>query len=275
MSWASQVVGAAYNATHGEPFKPTPTNPIRDLGQVADDANTTYNKLASFSAVNTGSIPSVGGSQHAPAPSVGGLDLLGYGSLVSAGANIVGGLLGYRQQKKANAEAKRQFDAMLAFQKDQYYNATKNRVADAARAGIHPLAALGINPHGSASPTAHVQAATGLGNAVQAMSHSADVWLENRIKSAQLSTLDSQIAVNKALAVKYAADANRATADTDYIRKDIANYHIYRGINSAVNAIGAIGGVVNTGVRNATMHYGAQTDRYRANLYRYDLMHRN
>lgn len=168
-----------------------------------------------------------------------GFNMLGAGSLLSAGADIIGGLMSYHQQKKANKEAKRQFNEMLAFQKDQFYNAAQHRVADAAKAGIHPLAALGINPHGSASPTAHVQSATGLGHALQSAGGVINQFFENRLKDAQLSLLDSQIATNKALAIKYAADANRATADTDYTRKEIANYHIYRGINTAVNAIGA------------------------------------
>lgn len=163
----------------------------------------------------------------------------GVGALLSGVSGIVGGLLSYKEQKKANKIAEQQFRESMAFQKDQYYNDIQNRLVDAKKAGVHPLAALGISAHGSASPTAHVQAATGLGQAASALSGSVNSYFENAQRFFSLQNMAAQIAATKALEVKYMADAGRAIASTDFIRKDLANYNVYRvwdRINSSISS---------------------------------------
>lgn len=73
-------------------------------------------------------------------------------AIATAGANVVGSLLGASsssKESKANRrEARRQFN----IQDDYNKNMTQYRVSDALKAGINPLAALGMS--GSYSPTA-------------------------------------------------------------------------------------------------------------------------
>lgn len=63
---------------------------------------------------------------------------------VNAGANILGAALGYRQSNKWNAQQQRNWER-------QFYSSVQARVADAKKAGISPLAALGMQ--GSPGPT--------------------------------------------------------------------------------------------------------------------------
>lgn len=229
-----------------------------DFGMSKNSGSGSFTGLSPASSVpNTGSdaADALDSNDSASAASY----LPGAASLLKAGGSVVGGLLNYFEQRKVNKEARRQFNEALAFAKDQFYNAAQHRVADAAKAGIHPLAALGINPHGSASPTVHGQSATGLGHALQTASGAVQQYLDNRIRSAEIDLIDSQVVSNKALAVKHAADAGRSLADTDLARKDLANYHVYRGINSVINGIGSIGrlasGFFRRSASHPTVHY--------------------
>lgn len=76
------------------------------------------------------------------------------GSLISAGANLLGGLLG-------NKAAKKERDTQIAFAQ----NGIQWKVKDAEAAGIHPLFALGA-PTSSYSP---ISTGGGLGEGVAAM----------------------------------------------------------------------------------------------------------
>lgn len=69
-----------------------------------------------------------------------------FGELLSFGGNLLGGLLG---RSSASSQAREQMRMQEAFAK----NSVRWRVADAKRAGIHPLAALGAQTH-SYSPVA-------------------------------------------------------------------------------------------------------------------------
>lgn len=79
----------------------------------------------------------------------------GVGTVIGAGAGLVGdvisGLLGSsssdKQSHRNRVEARRQFNEQMDFQK----NATQYRVNDALKAGINPLAALGVSSN--VSPT--------------------------------------------------------------------------------------------------------------------------
>lgn len=61
------------------------------------------------------------------------------GSLISAGAGLIGGLLGNKANAKAN-------DQNAALQKEAAQNQVQWRVADANKAGVSPLVALGMSP---------------------------------------------------------------------------------------------------------------------------------
>lgn len=200
----------------------------------------------SNTSVNPGSVSYPVSS--APVSSSGGsTNWAGIGSMLGGVGSIVGGILSYNQQKKANQIAQQQFAENLAFQKDQFYNSMFHRVNDAIHAGVHPLAALGVSAHGSASPTAHVQSATGLGQALQNAGSSINAYFDNVIKQKQVEVLDTQIASNKALAMKYGADAGRQISETALTNKDVDNYHLYRAWGAVNNSIGAITGGVRAG----------------------------
>lgn len=206
--------------------------------------------LATYTPVNTGYVSQVSNpvSTAAPVASSSSSTLPFVGGLLSTGAQILGGIMGYNAQKAQNEEAARQFNEMLAFQKDQYYNAVKNRVADANRSGIHPLAALGINPHGSASPTAHAQAATAMGEGVRGAGQTMQTVFQNLATMKQLELMDAQIIAQRAMAVRFSADAGEAMSRTDFIKKDLANYHLYRAWNSVNGSIGALGSLGKIGI---------------------------
>lgn len=61
--------------------------------------------------------------------------------------DVFGGIMGSRESRKQRKEAARQFNEQMDFQK----NATQYRVKDALKAGINPLAALGVSSN--VSPT--------------------------------------------------------------------------------------------------------------------------
>lgn len=163
-----------------------------------------------------------------------------FGALTSGVSNIVGGILSSKAQKEQNEIAERQFAEQMAFAKDQYYNAVQNRLVDAKKAGVHPLAALGVQPHGSASPTVHGQAATGLGQALQGLSGAVNSYFDNAQRAYSMELAAANIAATRAQEIKSLADAGRSIADTDYTRKEIANYNVYRVWNSINNSLGSV-----------------------------------
>lgn len=65
------------------------------------------------------------------------------GSLIGAGASIIGGLLGNKAQKEANKQAEAQSLRQEALQKEFAQSGIQWKVQDAEKAGVHPLYALG------------------------------------------------------------------------------------------------------------------------------------
>lgn len=91
------------------------------------------------------------------------------GPLISAGASLLGGLLGKSSQEKANEQN-------IALQKEFAQNSIQWKAADALKAGIHPLYAMGAQTT-SFSPTLVGDTAlpTALGNMGQDISRAIDV----------------------------------------------------------------------------------------------------
>lgn len=91
-------------------------------------------------------------------------DLLGLGEVASSVISTAGSLLGARTAAKESsrnrAEAIRQFN----LQRQDNANATQIRVADALKAGINPLAALGVSQN--VSPTIHSGGTSGAGEMI-------------------------------------------------------------------------------------------------------------
>lgn len=91
------------------------------------------------------------------------------GSLISAGASLLGGFLNRDAQKDANAANAAQAQRNEALQREFAQNSVQWRVADAEKAGVHPVYALGA-PGMSFSPVSvGATAETGLGTGLQSM----------------------------------------------------------------------------------------------------------
>lgn len=91
------------------------------------------------------------------------------GSLLSAGASLLGGFLNRDAQKDANAANAAQAERNIALQREFAQNSIQWRAADAEKAGVHPIYALG-SPGMSFSPVSVGNTATtGVGSSLQSM----------------------------------------------------------------------------------------------------------
>lgn len=91
------------------------------------------------------------------------------GSIIGAAGDLFGGLMSNHNSRKDRAESARQFNEQMDFNK----NATQYRVQDALKAGINPLAALGVSSN--VSPTMHAGGSDGgagyFSNAIRSLSN--------------------------------------------------------------------------------------------------------
>ena len=125
------------------------------------------------------------------------------GSLISAGASLLGGFMNRKEQRRINASnqafSQKQFDALM----DQ---SVTRRVGDARRAGVHPLFALGASV-GSPGNSPFQGAASGaLGAGVEAAGRaiggatgrSKRAAQPDPVSQAQIRNLDAQTALTEA-----------------------------------------------------------------------------
>lgn len=114
------------------------------------------------------------------------------GGLFSAGASLLGGFMQRKAQKKANERS----EALMreAWKRDD--NFVQRRVADAKKAGLHPLAALGAS--GSSSYVTPIPETMGssisdAGTAIgQATDRAADSGYQTKLRAATLRKLDAE-----------------------------------------------------------------------------------
>lgn len=112
---------------------------------------------------------------------------------IIAGGGLLGGIMGSNSQKRANA-------ANLDFAKNQ----VSYRVADAKRAGIHPLAALGMSAGSNPQQVGDTSMANAVSNAAGALG---DARANKEINQLNAQLLQSQIESNKAQAHMYRSNA--------------------------------------------------------------------
>lgn len=91
------------------------------------------------------------------------------GQLLSAGASLLGGFLNRDAQKDANAANAAQAAHNEQVQREFAQNAIQWKVADAQKAGIHPLYALGASPTQFSPVSVGATAETGVGSGLQSM----------------------------------------------------------------------------------------------------------
>lgn len=120
------------------------------------------------------------------------------GSLFSAGASLLGGILG---NKSADARA----DQNTELQREFAQNGITWKVQDAQRAGLHPLAALGASG-ASYTPSSVVGGDSGIGAAGEAIGSIID---GQNTKRAEAATMTAQEREMQALALQRAQLQNR------------------------------------------------------------------
>ena len=91
------------------------------------------------------------------------------GPIISAGANLIGGLIGSSNTAKANAAAAEQAELNRKMQLDFAQSGIRWKVRDALKAGVHPLYALGANTASYSPVSLGVTADTSLPNAMANM----------------------------------------------------------------------------------------------------------
>lgn len=140
------------------------------------------------------------------------------GAGISAGANLLGGVLGSSANKKAIKEQRRMFNAQM----DQ---SIQRRVADAKKAGVHPLFALGASV--GASPTSTI-AGSAMGEGLAAAGDAVGQGISNyglskQQKAAfdlQVRTVEAQVNADNAQAAYYDALAAKTRQDLNATGKD-------------------------------------------------------
>lgn len=88
------------------------------------------------------------------------------GELISAGANIVGGLMGQKSAEQTREMQREQFERNIALQKEFAQTGIQWKVADAKAAGIHPIFAMGGNTASYSPTSSNFTADTSMSNAM-------------------------------------------------------------------------------------------------------------
>lgn len=90
-------------------------------------------------------------------------------ALIGAGASLLGGFLNRDAQKDANATNAAMAAQNIALQKEFAQNAIQWKAADAEKAGIHPVFAMGAGTTSFSPVSVGATAETGLGSGIQSM----------------------------------------------------------------------------------------------------------
>lgn len=135
------------------------------------------------------------------------------GSLVSAGASIIGGLLGRDSADKARDATERMNAQNVALQKEFAQNGIQWKAADAKAAGIHPLYAMGASTPSFTPVSSNFTADTSLANAFSSAGQDIGRAINSTRSSAQRNDAFNQ-AVQKLTLEKMGAEVDLLKADT-------------------------------------------------------------
>lgn len=149
------------------------------------------------------------------------MDPLVTAGLISAGSNLLGGLIG-------QAESKKMFKRQLQAQRQFAQQGIRWKVADARAAGISPLVALGAS---TTSPS-FGNLGTPLGDAVGRAGESVGRSISDaQLQRLQASQAERQLANQEMVA---SSEADRNFAEADFIRQQAADSQVARIRNRQV-----------------------------------------
>lgn len=124
-----------------------------------------------------------------------------WGSVIGAAGGIASSLFGSSSQEKANKLNLQLAREQLAYQKELAHNQVQWRVEDAKKAGLHPLAALGVSPmsYSPVSGSAVGADYSGVGQSLQQMGQDIDrarmAGLDREERRRALELQDTQTAL--------------------------------------------------------------------------------
>lgn len=124
-----------------------------------------------------------------------------WGSVIGAAGGIASSIFGSNSQKEANEQNLQLAREQLAYQKELAHNQVQWRVEDAKKAGLHPLAALGVSPmsYSPVSGSAVGADYAGVGQSLQQMGQDIDrarmVGLDREERKKALALQDTQTAL--------------------------------------------------------------------------------
>lgn len=124
-----------------------------------------------------------------------------WGSVIGAAGGIASSLFGSSSQEKANKLNLQLAREQLAYQKELAHNQVQWRVEDAKKAGLHPLAALGVSPmsYSPVSGSAVGADYSGVGQSLQQMGQDIDrarmAGLDREQRKKALALQDTQTAL--------------------------------------------------------------------------------
>lgn len=124
-----------------------------------------------------------------------------WGSVIGAAGGIASSLFGSSSQEKANKQNLQLAREQLAYQKELAHNQVQWRVEDAKKAGLHPLAALGVSPmsYSPVSGSAVGADYSGVGQSLQQMGQDIDrarmAGLDREQRKKALALQDTQTAL--------------------------------------------------------------------------------
>lgn len=137
------------------------------------------------------------------------------GELISAGANIFGGLMGKKSADKARESTERLAHENMAMQREFAQSGIQWRTADALKAGIHPIYALGSAGASFSPVSANFAADTSMPNALAAAGQD--------IGRAINSTRDAKGRVDAYTATAQKLSLEKAGLENELLRTEIAS----------------------------------------------------
>lgn len=150
------------------------------------------------------------------------------GELIGGVSKLIGGYMNQNAQENANAANQAQWQTSQAYQHLANTHNIQWKVADAKAAGLHPLAALGVQPAGGPASAVGVSPETGMGDAVSGMGQDISRALRaNETQQKRSQAFDENIR---------ALDLENRSLQNEFLRSRIAKERA--ALNPAIPEIG-------------------------------------